>query len=186
MAKVTRAPAPLVTPAPPVLVSCGGMDSPNLITVGWTGVVCSDPPTVAISVTPQRFSHHLIAQSGQFAINLPTEALARAVDFCGMKSGRDTDKFAALGLTALPSATLDGCPLLAESPVNLECRVLHTLHLGSHDMFVAQVVGVQVDEELLDEAGRLRLERAGLIVYTQGRYYALGRLLGSFGFSLRE
>ena len=113
----------LLNPEPPVLVSCGGLDKPNLITIGWTGTICTQPSMVSISVRPERFSHHLIRESGQFAINLPTEALVRSVDWCGVKSGRDVDKFAACGLHAAPGAVLTDCPILEESPVNLECRV---------------------------------------------------------------
>ena len=130
----------LLNPEPPVLVSCGGLEKPNLITIGWTGTICTQPSMVSISVRPERFSHHLIQESGQFAINLPTEALVRSVDWCGVKSGRDVDKFAACGLHAEPGSVLTDCPVLAESPVNLECKVTQRIPLGSHDLFLAEAM----------------------------------------------
>ena len=132
----------LLNPEPPVLVSCGGLDKPNLITIGWTGTICTQPSMVSISVRPERYSHHLIQESGQFAINLPTEALVRSVDWCGVKSGRDVDKFAACGLHSAPGSVLTDCPILEESPVNLECKVTQVIPLGSHDLFLAEVVSV--------------------------------------------
>ena len=175
----------LLNPEPPVLVSCGSPDKPNLITVGWCGTICTQPPMVSISVRPERYSHHLIRESGEFVINLPTERLTRAVDWCGVKSGRDNDKFAAMHLTALPAAKV-GTVLLEQSPVNLECRVTQCIPLGSHDLFLAEVVAVDVDESLLDENGKLCLNRAKLIVYSHGEYLALGRRLGKFGYSVRK
>ena len=175
----------LLGPVPPVLVSCGAGEKANLITIAWAGTVCTQPPRVAISVRPTRHSYGLILESGAFVVNLPTTALAKAVDWCGVKSGREVDKFAALGLHAAPAAKVS-CPLLAESPVNLECKVFQRLSLGSHDLFLADVVAVDVDEALLDSAGKLRLERAGLLAYAHGDYYALGRQLGKFGWSVRK
>ena len=141
---------------------------------------------VSISVRPERYSHHLIQESGQFAINLPTEALVRSVDWCGVKSGRDVDKFAACGLHAEPGSVLTDCPVLAESPVNLECKVTQRIPLGSHDLFLAEVVACDVDESLLDETGKLCLDKAKLIVYSHGEYLALGRKLGTFGYTVRK
>ena len=158
----------LLNPEPPVLVSCGGLENPNLITIGWTGTICTQPSMVSISVRPERFSHHLIQESGQFAINLPTEALVRSVDWCGVKSG------------------LTDCPVLAESPVNLECKVTQRIPLGSHDLFLAEVVACDVDESLLDETGKLCLDKAKLIVYSHGEYLALGKKLGTFGYTVRK
>ena len=175
----------LLNPEPPVLVSCGSLDKPNLITVGWCGTICTQPPMLSISVRPERYSHGLIRQSGVFVVNLPTEPLTRAVDWCGVKSGREVDKFAAMGLHAAPAAQVDTV-VLEESPVNLECRVTQVIPLGSHDLFLAEVVAVDVDEALLDETGKLCLERARLIVYSHGEYLALGRRLGSFGYSVRK
>ncbi len=173
----------LLGPVPPVLVSCGEGETANLITVAWAGTICTQPPRVSISVRPTRHSYGLIKESGEFVINLPTTALARAVDWCGVKSGRDVDKFAAMGLHAAPASKV-GCPLLAESPVSLECKVFQRLELGSHDLFLADVVAVDVDEALLDSAGKLHLERAGLLAYAHGDYYALGKQLGKFGWSV--
>ena len=175
----------LLNPEPPVLVSCGSPERPNLITVGRCGTICTQPPMLSISVRPERYSHGLIRQSGVFVVNLPTEPLTRAVDWCGVKSGREVDKFAAMGLHAAPAAQVDTV-LLEESPVNLECRVTQVIPLGSHDLFLAEVVAVDVDEALLDETGKLCLERARLIVYSHGEYLALGRRLGSFGYSVRK
>ena len=176
----------LLNPVPPVLVSCGSLEKPNLITIGWTGTICTKPAMVSISIRPERYSYGLIKESGQFAVNLPTEALVRAVDWCGVKSGRDVDKFAALGLHAAAGSVLTGCPILEDSPVNLECRVTQTIPLGSHDLFLAEVVGCCVDESLLDSEGKLRLDKAGLIAYSHGEYRALGRRLGTFGYSVRK
>lgn len=175
----------LLNPEPPVLVSCGSPDRPNLITVGWCGTICTQPPMLSISVRPERYSHHLIRESGEFVVNLPTEALVRAVDWCGVKSGRDVDKFAAMGLTAAPASKV-GTVLLEESPLNLECKVTQVIPLGSHDLFLAECVAVDVDERLLDEKGKLCLNRARLIVYSHGDYLALGRRLGTFGYSVRK
>lgn len=139
----------------------------------------------SISVRPERYSHHLIQESGEFVVNLPTESLVRAIDWCGVKSGRDVDKFAAMHLTAAPAAKV-GTVLVEESPVNLECKVTQVISLGSHDLFLAECVAVDVDERLLDESGKLCLNKAKLIVYSHGDYLALGRKLGSFGYSVRK
>lgn len=175
----------LLGPVPPVLVSCGEGQSANLITIAWAGTVCTQPPRVSISVRPTRHSYGLIRDSGEFVINLPTVALARAVDWCGVKSGRELDKFSAMGLHAAPASKV-GCPLLAESPVNLECRVFQRIPLGSHDLFLADIVAIDVDEALLDGSGRLCLEKAGLLAYAHGEYYSLGRRLGTFGYTVRR
>lgn len=183
--KATWRGSALLGPVPPVLVSCGPQSAPNLFTVAWAGTINTQPPRVSVAVRPSRFSYGLIRESGEFVINLPTEALARAVDWCGVKSGRDVDKFAAMQLTAAPASAVS-CPLLAESPVNLECRVFQVIPLGSHDLFLADVVAVNADEALLDRDGKLHLERAGLLAYAHGEYYALGRRLGTFGWSVRK
>ena len=175
----------LLGPVPPVLVSCGEGESANLITIAWAGTVCTQPPRVSISVRPTRHSYGLIKESGEFVVNLPTAALARAVDWCGVKSGKDVDKFAAMGLHTAPASKV-GCPLLAESPVNLECKVFQRIELGSHDLFLADVVAVDVDPALLDSADKLHLEKAGLLAYAHGDYYALGKQLGKFGWSVRK
>lgn len=185
MAKQTWKGSTLLNPEPPVLVSCGSMEAANLITIGWTGTICTQPSMVSISVRPERYSYQLIKDSGEFVINLPTRKLVRAVDWCGVKSGRDYDKFAEMKLTPLPASTVS-CPILAESPVNLECQVTQVLPLGSHDLFLAKVTAVDVDEALLDEKGKLCLERADLIVYSHGEYFSLGKQLGTFGYSVRK
>ena len=143
----------LLNPEPPVLVSCGGLDKPNLITIGWTGTICTQPSMVSISVRPERYSHQLLCESGQFAINLPTEKLVRAIDWCGVKSGREVDKFAACGLHAAPGSVLTDCPVLEESPVNLECRITQRIPLGSHDLFFGRGGGLRCGRE---PAGRKR------------------------------
>lgn len=185
MNKITWKGSVLMGPIPPVLVSCGTPDAPNVFTVAWAGIVNTHPPRVSISVRPSRHSYGLIQQSGEFVINLPTVALARAVDWCGVKSGRDVNKFEAMGLTALPASQV-GCPLVGESPVNLECKVFQQIPLGTHDLFLADVVAVNVSEELLDAAGKLHLERAGLLAYAHGQYYSLGEEMGTFGWSVRK
>ena len=175
----------LLNPEPAVLVSCGSMEKPNLFTVAWCGTVCTQPSMVSISVRPERHSYGLIKESGEFVINLTTEALVRATDWCGVKSGRDVDKFAACGLTAAPAAKVSA-PLLAESPVNMECKVTQIIPLGSHDLFLAEVVACDVDESLLDEKGKLCLDKAKLITYSHGEYFTLGKQLGTFGYTVRK
>ncbi len=176
----------LLNPVPPVIVSCGDMEHPNLITIAWAGTICTQPSMVSISIRPERYSYDLIAKSGQFVINLPTESLTRAIDWCGVRSGRDYDKFAEMKLHATPAQTLENCPVLQESPLNLECKVTQIIPLGTHDLFLAEVVGASVDEALLDDAGKLCLDKAGLITYSHGEYFALGKKLGSFGYSVRK
>lgn len=180
-------PGTLIYPLPAVLVSCGATpDEYNLFTVAWTGTVCTEPPMCSISVRPERHSYELIRRTGEFVINLTTRSLARATDWCGVRSGRDYDKFREMGLT--PGAALHvAAPIVEESPVNIECRVRQILPLGSHDLFLAEVVGVQVTAELIDpDTGRFALERADPIVYSHGTYFALGEELGSFGWSVRK
>lgn len=172
----------MLAPVPPALVSCGEGEEKNVLTVAWTGVISTKPPRVSISVRPTRHSYALIEKNGEFVINLPTEALCRAVDFCGMYTGAKVDKFAKCALTAIPS-TVVSCPSIAESPLSLECRVFEKIPLGSHDLFLADVVAVTVDESLLDREGKLHLDRAHLCAYAHGEYFALGRRLGKFGFA---
>ena len=182
MAKLQWKPGTLLAPAPPALVSCGTMEAHNVLTAAWTGIVCSEPPMTYVSIRPERYSHHMILERGEFVINLPTQAIVRATDLCGVKSGRDGDKFALAGLTAEPSA-LVAAPGIGECPVSLECRVREVLHLGSHDMFLSDIVAVDVDPGYVDEKGALHLEKAGLLAYAHGGYYGLGRQLGTLGFS---
>ncbi len=176
----------LLAPLPAVMVSCGTMVKPNIITIGWTGIINSDPPKTYISVRKERFSHALIKESGKFVINLTTEELTRATDFCGVRSGRDVDKFAHCKLTAVPAYELEDTPVIAESPISLECRVTDVVSLGTHDMFAADIVSVNVDPKLIDESGALHMDTAKLIAYAHGEYFALGKKLGDFGYSVRK
>lgn len=180
-------PGTLIYPLPAVLVSCGAEPGEyNLLTVAWTGTVCTDPPMCYVSIRPERHSYGIIRCTGAFVINLTTRSLARATDWCGVKSGRDCDKFREAGLTPLAAERV-AAPIVAESPLNIECRVRQVVPLGSHDMFLAEVVNVQVDAALIDPAtGRFCLERACPIVYSHGEYFALGEALGRFGWSVRK
>ena len=187
MSKEYWKPGNMLYPVPAVMVSCGREgEKPNIITVAWAGTICSDPAMVSISVRKERYSHDIIKETGEFVINLVNKRLVRATDYCGVKSGRDVDKFAACGLHSAPGSVLTDCPILEESPVNLECKVTQVIPLGSHDLFLAEVVACDVDESLLDESGKLCLEKAKLIVYSHGEYLALGRKLGTFGYSVRK
>ena len=180
-------PGTLIYPLPAVLVSCGATPGEyNLLTVAWTGTVCIDPPMCYVSVRPERHSYGIIRRTGEFVINLTTRGLARAADWCGVRSGRDYDKFREMGLT--PGKALKvAAPIVEESPVSIECRVRQVLELGTHDMFLAEVVAVQVDADYIDPAtGRFCLERACPIVYSHGEYFALGEALGHFGWSVRK
>ena len=176
----------MLYPVPAVMVSCQKKDEkPNIITVAWAGTVNSDPAMVSISVRPSRFSHEIIETTGEFVINLTTEDLIRACDFCGVKSGRDTDKFKEMHLTP-GKAEFVSCPLIEESPVNIECRVEEKMDLGTHTMFIARVLAVQVDEKYVDRNGVLRMDQMGLVSYSHGEYYKLGKRLGRFGFSVKK
>lgn len=175
----------ITSPLPPTLVTCGTVEKPNVFTVAWTGIVNTQPPVTYISVRPERYSYELIKESGEFVINLPTQELVRAVDYCGVKSGRNTDKFADMGLTAEKAAEVSA-PILVQSPVNIECKVRDIIRLGTHDMFLADIVKLDVAKELLDENDRLALDKAGLLAYAHGEYFALGKKLGSFGYSVRK
>ena len=170
---------------PPVLVNCGPMEHPNVLTIAWTGIINTIPPKTYISVRPERHSYSLIRESGEFVLNLPTAKLVRAVDYCGVKSGKDVDKWKEMHLTPV-SASRVSCPLLAESPLSLECRVTDVISMGSHDMFLADIIATDVEESLLDDKGALHLERAGLLAFAHGTYYALGDRLGTFGYSVRK
>ncbi len=175
----------LLAPVPAALVSCGSMERPNALTIGWTGIICSDPAMTYISVRPERYSHGLITQSGVFAVNLTTADMARAVDFCGVRSGRDTDKIKEAGLHTEPAKTID-CPIISESPLTLECVVKKVERLGSHDMFIAEISAVNVQERFIDKSGRLHMESMNLMAYAHGEYFELGRRRGRFGFSVRK
>ena len=182
MAKITWPGATLLSPVPVVIVTCGSMEKPNATTVAWTGIVNSEPPMTYVSLRKSRHSHKIISETGEFVINLTTAELAHAADFCGMYTGAKVNKAQKLGVHLIPSEEV-ACPSLAESPLSLECRVFEVKHLGSHDMFLSDIVAVTVDDSLLDEHGKLRLERANLCAYAHGDYFALGRRLGAFGFS---
>lgn len=177
--KVVKPGTTALYPLPAVLVSCG-VERPNIITLAWAGTLCSDPPAVGIGVRPERFSHPLIAESGEFVVNLPRADQVSIVDYCGHVSGREVDKWAACGLTPAPASQVR-VPLIAECPIALECRVLHRLALGSHELFVGQVLAVQADEEVLADQGRLDYERAQLLAYAGGYYWRLSELLGRYG-----
>ena len=186
MGKRQFKPGNLLYPVPAVLVSAADKDgNSNLITVAWAGTICSDPPMLSISVRPERYSYHMIRETGEFVVNLTTEELVRAVDFCGVKSGRDTDKWKETGLTP-EKATVVNVPLVRQSPVNLQCRVLRVDELGSHHMFIAQVVAVDVDEKYMDEKDQFHLSAAKPLAYSHGRYYGLGECLGFFGYSVQK
>ena len=175
----------LTSPVPPTLVTCEHNGIRNVFTVAWTGILCTQPPVTYISIRPERYSYELISESGEFVINLATEELTKAVDICGIKSGRKLDKFAHLGLTC-EKASKVGAPILAQSPVNIECKVREVVKLGTHDMFIADVVGVTVDEKLLDEKGAMDLKKANLIAYSHGEYFELGEKIGKFGYSVQK
>lgn len=186
MAKEYFKPGNMLYPVPAVMVSCqSGEERPNIITVAWAGTVCTKPAMVSISVRPERYSYHQIEESGEFVINLVTKDLVYAADYCGVKSGRDVDKFKETGLTVLPSKQI-ATPGIAESPVCLECVVKQKLELGSHHMFLAEVVNVTVDDAYMDEKKRFHLNASKLVAYSHGEYRVLGELLGTFGYSVQK
>lgn len=187
MAKQIWKPGNMLYPLPAVMVSTADREgNTNILTIAWTGTVCTNPPMTYISVRPERHSYHMIKDSGEFVINLTTEDLMRAADFCGVRSGRDTDKWKECGLTEKPAVSLKYAPIIEESPVNIECRVEKTEELGSHHMFLAKVTAVRTDERYLDEKGKFDLNRAGLLAYSHGEYLSLGKKLGTFGCSVKK
>lgn len=183
--KLNWKPGTMLYPLPAVLVSCACEGKDNLITVAWTGTICTDPAMLYISVRPERYSYNLIRQSGEFTVNLTTAAIARATDLCGVTSGRDCDKWEKANLHRVPGVAVS-CPSVEEAPISLECKVVKVLELGSHHMFLAEVLNVRVDDKYLDEQERFSLEKAGLLNYSHGHYYCQGRPLGHFGFSVRR
>lgn len=186
MGKQNFKPGNMLYPLPAVLVSTADKEgNSNLLTIAWTGTICSDPPMVSISVRPQRYSYHMIEETGEFVINLTTEKLRFATDYCGVKSGRDVDKWKEMKLTKVPGEKVT-VPMVKESPVNLECRVTEKKELGSHHMFLAEVVAVHADEKYMDKQGRFHLNDAGLLVYSHGRYLSTGKEIGSFGYSVKR
>lgn len=186
MAKESWKPGNMLYPLPAVMVSARSpQGEDNIITVAWTGTICTNPPMVYISVRPERYSYGIIKETGEFAINLTTKKLAKATDYCGVRSGRDVDKFKTMHLTKA-KAKIVNVPLIEESPVNIECRVKEIVELGSHHMFIAEVVNVNVTKEYMDEKGRFDLSKASPIVYSHGTYYDLGKKIGTFGYSVKR
>lgn len=185
MTKIKWPAGTLLAPVPPALVSCGTMEKPNVMTAAWTGIICSEPPMAYVSVRKSRFSHELILQSKEFVLNLPNLAIAKETDFCGVKSGRDVNKFEACGFTLLACQGVQA-PQIEEAPVSLVCRVKNVMELGSHDMFLAEILETYVDAQYLNDKGALCLEKAGLLGYAHGFYYTLGRQIGKFGFSVEK
>lgn len=186
MGKTVFKPGTMLNPVPAVMVSCGDGEVSNIITIAWTGIINSDPPITYVSVRKSRFSHDIIEKTGEFVINLTTKDLAFAADYCGVKSGRDVDKFREMKLTAAESRKVS-CPSIEESPVNIECRVIEIKEYPTHDMFIAEIVSVSADDGLMDEKGRLCLDEAGLVAYNHGHYFALQKkALGRFGFSVMK
>jgi flavin reductase (DIM6/NTAB) family NADH-FMN oxidoreductase RutF len=176
----------MLFPVPVVMVSCVAADGrPNIVTVAWTGTICSEPPMLSISLQKPRYSYELIMESREFVVNIPSARLIRVTDYCGGVSGRDVDKFAAAKLTPGPSVSVKP-PIIMECPVNIECVVRQVLDLGVHTMFVAEIMAVQVSEHLLTPSGRLALEKEGLVAFSHGGYYVLGKKLGHFGYSARK
>ena len=187
MAKTQWKPGAMLSPVPPVLVSCGTMEDHNIniLTVAWTGILNTHPPMTYISLRPERYSYNIIKNTGEFVMNLATEKLAFAVDYCGVRSGRDIDKFAKMNLTPEPASQISA-PMIAESPLNIECVVREIVNLGSHDMFVSEIVAVSVDDSAFNNAGKLDFIKCGLLAYAHGEYFTLGKKLGSFGFSVKK
>lgn len=186
MAKQIWKPGNMLYPVPAVMVSCQKEgEKPNIITVAWAGTICSDPAMLSISVRKERYSYDIIKETGEFVVNLTTKSLCRATDYCGVRSGRDVDKFQEMHLTPQPSEKIKA-PGILESPVNLECRVKEVKPLGTHDMFLAEIVAVHIDDTYMDEKGRFDLNAAGLVAYSHGEYYELGEKLGTFGFSVNK
>ncbi|MCI8282902.1 MAG: flavin reductase family protein [Lachnospiraceae bacterium] len=186
MGKQYWKPGNMLYPLPVVMASCQRAgERPNIITLAWAGTVCSDPAMVSISVRKERYSHDIIQDTGEFVLNLVTEKLVFATDFCGVRSGRDIDKFQQMHLTPLPSVQISA-PGIKESPVNLECRVKDMIPLGSHDMFLGEVVGVTAEDAYIDKSGKFQLNRTGLVTYSHGEYFSLGKKLGKFGYSVKK
>ena len=185
MSKVTWKPGTFVYPIPAVMVSCGTMEKSNIITVAWTGIINTNPAMVYISVRPERYSYNLIKETGEFVINLTTEGLAFATDWCGVKSGKDIDKFKEMHLTK-EKGNFVKAPLIKESPVSVECKVKEIVELGSHHMFIAEVLSIDADEKYIDEKGAFDISKCNLMAYANGGYYPLGKKIGKFGYSVAK
>ncbi len=175
----------IIAPVPPTMVTCNCDGKDNVFTVAWTGVLNTRPPKTYISVRPERFSYELIKQSGEFVINLTTSSMVKSADFCGTYTGRKVDKFKKCNLERIESSVVS-CPTLTQSPLSLECKVTDVVSLGSHDMFIADIIAITVDEQYLDKNGKLNLSAAKLAAYAHGEYFELGRKIGNFGFSVRR
>lgn len=186
MGKQNWKPGNMLNPVPAVMVSVADKaGKANIITVAWAGTICTNPPMLSISVRPERYSYHMIEETGEFVVNLTTKKLVRACDYCGVTSGRDVDKFKEMELTPLKLDTVS-VPGIAESPVNIACRVVEKKELGSHTMFLAEVCGVTVDDAHMDESGRFHINETGLVMYSHGEYFLLGEKLGKFGYSIQK
>ena len=187
MGKQIWKPGNMVYPLPAVMVSTADREgNDNIITVAWTGTVCTNPAMLYISVRPERYSYHMLRESGEFVVNLTTEKLAKATDWCGVRSGRDFDKWKEMHLTRGKAEKLTYAPIIQESPVNIECKVTEVQELGSHHMFLAKVEAMQVDESYMNETGKFELNDTQLLAYSHGEYYTLGKKLGTFGYSVRK
>ena len=186
MSKVELKPGEMLSPIPAVMVSCGDMKNSNIITIAWTGIINSKPPMTYVSVRPERYSHDIIEKNKEFVINLVNEDLVFAMDHCGSTSGKSEDKFKEMHLTKAPASKVS-CPMIEESPVNIECKVTEVKHLGSHDMYMAEIVAVHASEDLMKESGRLALNEAGLVAYIHGEYFGVKtRRLGTYGYSVMK
>ena len=181
--KVTINPSTFLNPVPVVMVTCGAMEKSNIITLAWAGTVNSDPPMLSVSIRKERYSHGIIKNNGVFAVNLVSKSLIHQCDYCGVKSGKDIDKFSKTNLTKI-EGEVTGVPLIAESPASIECRVRQVIELGTHDLFLADIVNVVVSKELFDKKGAIDLRKAELVAYSHGEYYALGEFLGFYGYSV--
>ncbi len=185
MAKVIWKPGTILGPLPAVLISCGTMEHSNIMTAAWTGIINTHPAMTYVSIRPERHSYSMIKESGEFVINLTTSSMCKNVDFCGVKTGKKTDKFSHCSFHR-EEASKVAAPLVKESPLCLECRVVEIKHLGTHDMFIATIEAVDIEERFIDSKGKLNLQQAGLMAYSHGEYFSLGRKLGEFGFSVRK
>lgn len=186
MSKQIWKPGTMLYPVPAVMVSCGDIDNEkNILTIAWTGTINSDPAMTYISVRPSRHSYNIIKNSGEFIINVTTEELAFATDFCGVRSGKDIDKFAQMNLTPEKASSVK-CPAIKESPINIECKVKDIIPLGTHDMFISEIISVMADEKYIDESGRFNFEASKPICYSHGEYYGLGKYIGKFGYSVEK
>ncbi len=184
--KLTFKPSAMLSPVPAVLVTCRDRQGKeNVITIAWAGTVCSNPPMLSISVKPERYSHHIIEETGEFVVNVPSSDQVRWVDYCGVTSGKNVDKFQKAGFTK-QNATAVNVPIIKECPLNIECKVREKLNLGSHTMFIAEIVAIQASQELMQESGRLAVEKGKLFAYVHGHYYSIGKRLGKFGFSVQK